>query len=401
MVVYRAAWVLPIISRPIRQGWLLVQDGRVRACGGGEAPRAERSIHLGDVALMPGLVNAHTHLELSWLRGRVPPGPGGITAWVRRTLAERRAGGRNDPIGIAAGIAEARAAGTTLVGDVANSLDTVPLLKGSPLSAVVFRELLGFAVQGSDAEAMAREAMREIDASADHRRVRGTIAPHAPYSVSPDLFRATAAEVGARGARTSVHVAESPDEIEFLATGGGPWRGLLEELGAWTPRWAPPRCRPLEYLDRLGIVHDRTLLVHAVHLSEGELALAADRGATIVACPRSNRWIGVGAPPVDRFYAAGARVAVGTDSLASAPDSNVFGELAELRRLAPGVPASRLLESATRVGAEALGFGGELGTLAAGSRAETIAVSVPRGVGDVEEYLVGGITPQQITWVAA
>jgi cytosine/adenosine deaminase-related metal-dependent hydrolase len=188
--------------------------------------------------------------------------------------------------------------------------------------------------------------------------------------------------------------------MAFLRDGRGGWREILERFGTWDPAWSAPACGPIEYLDRVGALSDRTLLVHAVQLDATELSRAADRGATIVTCPRSNAWIGVGDPPIGRFYASGASVAVGTDSLASVGDLNVFMELAAMRRLAPSVPASRLLDSATRAGADALGFGGELGVLARGARADMIAVDVPDGIADVEEYLIGGIEPRQIRWLS-
>jgi 5-methylthioadenosine/S-adenosylhomocysteine deaminase len=158
-------------------------------------------------------------------------------------------------------------------------------------------------------------------------------------------------------------------------------------------------------------------VVHAVHLSDADLQRVAARGATVVTCPRSNQWVGVGVPPIARFYAAGLKVAVGTDSLASVSDLNLFSELHTMRWLAPSVPARTLLESATRVGADALGLGDELGTIEVGKRAELIAVTragpqravassgtpqrAPASAGafDVEEYLVSGIAPEQIQWV--
>jgi cytosine/adenosine deaminase-related metal-dependent hydrolase len=349
------------------------------------------------VAIMPGLVNAHTHLELSWLRGRIPSAEDGMIGWVQRMLAARRAAAADDPIAIAAGVAEARAAGTALVGDVTNTLATASALSASGMSAVLFYELIGF--NAADPERIASDAMRRA-ANVERGSVRATLAPHAPYSVSPALFRAIAREVAARDRITSVHVGESPEEMAFLRDGRGGWREILERLGAWDPAWSAPACGPVELLDRLGTLNERTLLVHAVQLDEAELSRAAGRGATIVTCPRSNAWIGVGNPPVDRFYASGARVAVGTDSLASVGDLNLFMELAAMRRLAPAVSASRLLDSATRAGADALGFGGELGVLAPGARADMIAVGVPDGIADVEEYLVGGIEPQQIRWLS-
>jgi cytosine/adenosine deaminase-related metal-dependent hydrolase len=197
----------------------------------------------------------------------------------------------------------------------------------------------------------------------------------------------------------SVHLGESAQELEFLQRGTGEWRALLEQLGAWTPSWTAPGCGPVEYLDALGMVHDRLVAVHGVHFTDAELTRLAAAGATVVTCPRSNRWTGAGLPPIDRFYASGVRVAVGTDSLASVDDLNLFAELAEVRRLAPSVPASRILDSATRAGARALGFDSELGSIEPGKRAQLLAVRLPAAVPDVEEYLLSGIDPGDIRWL--
>ena len=138
-----------------------------------------------------------------------------------------------------------------------------------------------------------------------------------------------------------------------------------------------------------------------MQLTDRELTRLAWAGATLVTCPRSNRWVGAGDPDVARFYASGVRVAIGTDSLASAEDLNLFAEMAQIRRLGPSVPARVILESATRTGADALGFGPDHGTIEPGKRAALIAVRVPDTVGDVEEYLLGGIAPADIRWLAA
>ena len=201
------------------------------------------------------------------------------------------------------------------------------------------------------------------------------------------------------GTLVSIHLGESPEEVRFLRDGDGPWRSLLADLGAWNPAWVLPRCGPVEYLDRIGLVNERLLAVHAVQLEARELERLAAADATVVTCPRSNRWTGAGIPPLERFYAAGVRVAIGTDSLASADDLNVFSELREARSIAPAVCASQLLRSATQAGAQALGFDDELGTIEPGKRAELIAVRVSDDVTDVEEYLVSGIVPDRIRWL--
>jgi aminodeoxyfutalosine deaminase len=399
-VLYRAAWLVPIVRPPIRDGWLLVRKGEIAATGGpaDRIPHGHRdTVDLGRVALLPGLVNAHTHLELSWLRDQVPPAPS-LPAWIRALMARRRTAAADDPAAIVAAVREARASGTALVGDISNTLASVGPLVASGLRAVVFRELIGFQPAAISRQIEALHAA--LGRAHPSRRVRVCLAAHAPYSVAPALFEAIAA-ARPRGMPLSVHLAESPEELELLVSGGGGFRTLLEELGVWDPAWPVPRCGAVDYLQRFGLLDGSTLIAHGVQLRDDELRRLARAGGTLVTCPRSNDRTGVGAPPIERFYASGVRVAVGTDSLASAPDLDVFAELAALRRLAPGVPARRLLDSATRQGARALGFGTELGTLEPGRAADVLAVALPAGVADVEEYLVGGVDPGQLQWPGA
>jgi len=402
VILHRAAWVLPIAAPPLRHGWVLADRGSVVQCGSGDAVPARRDgtpariVDLGNAVILPGLVNAHTHLELSWMRGLVSPG-GSMPAWASRLLALRRASA-GDPAGpIGDAIREARAAGTSLVGEVTNTLAAYDLLADSQLGGAVFRELIGFGDE--DPDPIVAHAETELDVLRPLPSLRPSIVPHAPYSVAPALLRA----IGRAGAGhpMSVHVGESPEEIQFLRDGTGAWRELLEQLGAWNERWDPPACGPVEYLDRMGLVTSRLLAVHGTQLTDLELARLANAGATVVACPRSNRWTGAGTPPVERFYASGVRVAIGTDSLASVEDLNLFNELAIVRRLAPDVPAARLLDSATRTGAAALGFSAEFGTLEPGKRADLIGVRLPAGTEDVEEYLLSGIQPGEIAWLDA
>ena len=349
---------------------------------------------------MPGLVNAHTHLELSYLRSQVPASSQFI-AWIRTVVAERR---KYQPLapeilqGLADGIAEAVACGTALAGDISNTLVGLGLLSSSRLAAVVYDELIRF--RAPDPEGFVAEALNRIQGVPTTDDVRTSLAAHAPYSVSPGVFRALRAALD-RGSvpSLSVHLSESAEEVEFVRSGSGPWRTFLEEIGAWDAEWTPHGSSPVAYLDANGFFDSRVLAVHGVQMSPSDLERLAGRQATLVTCPRSNRYTGAGTPPIDAFYRSGVRVAVGTDSLASTPDLNVFSELAEMRKLAPAVPPSAFLDSATRQGAEALGFGRDFGTLDPGKRARLLTVSVPPGTGDVEEYLVSGIRSEAIRWV--
>ena len=402
MIRYHASWVVPINEPPIRDGWVAVDRGRIVARGR-RTPNSDGTpeVNLGRVAIMPGLVNAHTHLELSYLRDQVPPASEFIT-WIRAVMAARRE--RPDPAdpeiagAIDEAIQEAEAYGTAIVGDISNTLVTMAPLVRSSLAAVVFYELIRF--NAPDPNALVDRARQEIEALNPTDRVRVSLAAHAPYSVAPLLLRAIQRALDREPfLPCSVHLAESIEEIEFIEHGTGPWRALLEEVGAWNPAWIVPGVSPVQYLDEAGFLTAHVLAVHGVQMTPADLSRLAARGATLVACPRSNGHTGAGAPPLEEFYKSGVRVAVGTDSLASAPDLNVFAELATMRALAPSVPASSLLESATVEGARALGFEEEYGTIEPGKRARLLAVAVPPGTGDVEEYLVTGIHPEQIRWI--
>jgi cytosine/adenosine deaminase-related metal-dependent hydrolase len=406
MIVHRAAWVVPIDQPPIRDGEVRVQDGRILGVGPSQSDSAQPAftdddllIDEGDVVLMPGLVNAHTHLELSWMRGRVPPASR-FTDWVKTLFAIR---GRPDSGMSAAqvapvheGIAELQSAGTVAVGDISNSLAAVGPMQEANLDGVVFHELLGF----KERDGALLESTRELRAKATASGARVSLAPHAPYSTSLELFKAIRTAVNENACPImSVHLGESAEEVEFLEKGSGAWRGILEVIGAWRDDWQVPGCDPVSYLDRHGVIDARTLVIHGVQFSDRALSRLAEIGATLVTCPRSNQWVGVGYPSIERFYNSGVKVAVGTDSLASVEDLNLFSELKTMRWLAPGVPARKILESATLIGARALGLDAELGSLTPGKRAEMIAVELPERVDDVEEYLVGGIVPSQLHWV--
>ena len=402
MIRYHASWVLPIAGRPIRDGWVAVEDGRVASLGEGTRSSAETR-DLGRVAIFPGLVNAHTHLELSHLHEEVPPAADFVT-WIRAVVAARR----RDPDpnashvveAVKKGIDEAVRCGTALVGDISNTLVPVEMLTRSPLAGVVFYELIRF--NSPDPVGVVDQARHRMSTLTVTDRVRVSLAAHAPYSVSPQLFQAIrhAVDDGRLGP-CSVHLSESTDEVEFIKTGGGPWRSFLQDVGAWDPAWRPPGGSPVQYLDECGFLSAHLLAVHGVQMTVSDLTCLAAHGTTLVTCPRSNLRTGAGVPPVAEFYQSGVRIAIGTDSLASTPDLNLFAELAALRRLAPAVPASAFLDSATRQGARALGFDADYGTIEPGKRARLLAISVPDIVDDVEEYLVSGIQPEQIRWLDA
>ena len=404
MIIVRSRWLLPIIDRPMLNGWVAIDRGRIAAAGraGASLPLRDDAplVDLGAYAVLPALVNAHVHLELSWLRGVVPRAER-FTDWVPGMLQRRLTDAPGEGAVLAAAdtaIAEMRASGTGFVGDISNSLVTVEPLRRSTLDGVVFHEVLKLAAAAADD--VLEGALRAQEVHGTTGRFPVSLAPHAPYSVSPQLFQGLrAAQARTPFLPSSVHLAESREEVELLDSGTGPWRQLLERLGAWDPGWTPPACSPVRYLEQMRVLDSRLLAVHVVECGDDDLDVLRARGTTVVTCPRSNRYVGVGDPPATRFYRSGVAVAVGTDSLASNDDLNLFFELAALRRLAPSVPAAMLLDSATLVGARALGLETAAGTIEPGKLARLIAVALPPEVVDVEEYLVSGVTPDRVHWV--
>jgi cytosine/adenosine deaminase-related metal-dependent hydrolase len=396
---FSASWLLPIDGPPIPNGVVTIAGGRIAAVG---TDRSPDTTDLGRVALLPALVNAHTHLELSYLHRRIPAAAR-FGDWVTQVITVRREyPDPADPDIVAAArraIVDARTSGTGLVGEVSNTLITAPLLAEAGMPAQVFHELLGFTEQ--DPLARVRDARGRADA-AQARDVRVSVAPHAPYSVSPALFSAIREDIEAHDTAVStVHLGESPEEVELLRHGTGELRQVLERLGRWPTEWKPPGTSSVGYLLDMGFLDSRVLVVHGVQFDGDDLSRLSALGVTLVSCPRSNVYVGVGSPPLEVFYAMDVDVAFGTDSLASVATLSVFDELAEARRIAPRVPARRLLESATRIGARALGFGDDFGTIEPGKRAALIAVQVPAGVKDVEEFLVSGVSSSAVSWVSS
>ncbi len=392
---YHARWVLPITSPPIRDGWVEIVDGLVTAIGASKSIGSfvSSSVDLSDAIIMPGVVNAHTHLELSGSSGRIPRATS-MPQWARAVMNERASlislsGARFSYLA-----RECRDVGTALVGDISNALELLDTFKTKSIDATLFHEFLGFDVEADEAETLL-EPLAEHVAERLNGGVQVRAAAHAPYSVSAELFRAIGRLPGPR----SVHLAESEEEVEFLISGKGPWRDILEERGRMKRGWVPPRTRPVDYLELVGWLREDTIVVHGVQLIDDEIDRLVEAGSTLVACPRSNDWTGAGVPPIAKFYARGLRVAIGTDSLASAPDLNIFKEMKAIRRLAPDVPASQILQSATIVGAQGLGRCRSHGAIEPGRQAALIRVELPTGISDVEEYLLSGIESTSIRWL--
>lgn len=258
--LFRAAWVVPITSPPIRDGFVAMRDGVITSFG----PISERpsppdanEVDLGAVVLMPGFVNAHTHLELSHLGGAVP-GDRGFVPWIEEQLRVRAERSEEDvESGIRRALDFLETTGTAAVADVSNSLAATGPLVDSSLHAVVLHEILGFDPSRAAAVMEQTSATRAAVVPRAGGRVRIDVAAHAPHSISRELF----ALLNAAGGVKSIHVAESKSEDDFLRDGAGDWRGFIDRRVGPIP-FAAPSMSPVRYLDELGVLHPGLLAVH-------------------------------------------------------------------------------------------------------------------------------------------
>ncbi|MBL7994826.1 amidohydrolase family protein, partial [bacterium] len=313
MKIFLADWILPLTSSKIKNGAVVINDhDRILDFGLQQdilKKYSDKNIQIVEsknTVIMPGLVNAHTHLELSMMKGVVPPGLN-FSDWVFEAITKRL---RFNDATISADcekqIHALEAFGTVAVGDIANhSATSLPLLEKSTLYAVVFNEVTGFS------SAVAQDRFQEFVSKipdTPHKKIRQSLAPHAPYSVSPELFRLITAYNGDSKIST-VHLAESKDETEFLQTGSGSMKEMIEKIGRWDKNWKAPRTTPVSYLKKLGILNSKLLIVHAVHVTDEDVELLQSHNVHVCSCPRSNIQINVGGKaPIEKYLDAGLNV---------------------------------------------------------------------------------------------
>lgn len=385
--ILRAGWVVPVASPPIRDGLVAVAGDRivwVGAASDPEAPAGSRE-DLGPGALLPGLVNAHCHLELSWLAGRLAGGDfvDWVAALVKLRLEERAEVARD---AARTAIQALLDGGTVAVGDVSNALAHLDLLAEARLRSVVFLEILGW--DPAVANAALEWAEGRIAGLPPELRSSGVdvrLAAHAPHSVSPELLRGLAA----KGGPAAIHLAESRAEVEFLRDGGGPWAAFLAERGLGHAGFAPAGRSPVAHLETTGALHPGLVAAHCVQVDAADAERLARSGTRAVLCPRSNQALGVGLPPLPLLLRAGVPLALGSDSLASAPSLHVLEDAAVLHRAYPDVDPLVLVRMATLGGAEALGFD-DLGALEPGRLARLAFAPCQEAIGDPCAFLVSG-----------
>ena len=369
-----ARWVLPVDGPAIERGAVLLgDDGRIRAVGPAglvPVPPDVPAEDFGDMLLLPGLINTHTHLELTGLGGQPPDAD--FALWIRR-LRETKAARSPDAFLAAArrGLAECWAAGVTTIADTGDSGAVAQALAEADGSGIAYHEVFG--PHPDQRDASLRELQRQVERLGRYAggRVRLGISPHAPYTVSGPLYAASGAWASAAGLPVAVHLAESLAEGQLLAGGEGAFADAWRARGIPMP--VPAGRTPVAWLDEHGVLTARTLCIHVVQASAADIGRLARAGAAIAHCPLSNRAHGHGDAPLEELLAAGLRVGLGTDSVVSVGVLDLLAEARAARALA-GLDAVRALALCTLQGARALGLDGEVGSLAPGKWGDLVVI---------------------------
>lgn len=347
----QARWLFPTGGEPIENGTVEIADGKIVGISTRTAPDAE---DLGNVALIPGLVNAHTHLEFSHLADPLPAGAT-FADWISGVIAERGTRTSSVSESRALGLAESRVAGVTAIGEIATSLWPSLETPQEGTGLQIFREVLGLNPETVSARLADLEA-HLAEGQTDPAGVSRGISPHAPYSVHPELLAGAVQLAGRHGATAAMHLAETAEELELLREGTGPLVELFQRMGIWRPEVAGRGRRPLDLLRVLGEA-PRTLVVHGNYLDDEEIAFVARRPQmTVIYCPQTHAYFGHPPHPLPRLLEAGAAVALGTDSRASSRTLSLWDDVLLVRRAFPRLDPRKLLDLATRRGADALGF---------------------------------------------
>lgn len=382
---FTAAWVLPVDGAPIANGAVLVgDDGRILEVGPADrvaAPITAREIDLvppqaagleGQAVLMPGLVNAHSHLELTGFAGLVEASD--FSEWIRQVIAIKAARSEEGFFEAACeGIRAGWRAGVTTICDTGSTGAVVAALDHLGASGISHHEVFG--AHPEECQPAIKRFARDLERLAHHAtgRVGLGVSPHAPYTVSGALYAASADLARAHGVPMAVHVAEPPAESALLADFTGIFADDWRRRGI--PRPSLGAVSPVAWLEQHGVLSQRTLCIHAIHVDDHDADLMARHGSAIAHCPRSNRFHHHADAPVQRYVERGLRLGLGTDSEISVAPPDLWAEARAAQQLT-GWSDRDALRALTLGGAEAIERDGECGSLAAGKWADMVAVSV-------------------------
>jgi cytosine/adenosine deaminase-related metal-dependent hydrolase len=373
-LIIRARKILPVTSPPIDYGAIVIKGSKIITLGKEKVILkkypAEKVIDLEDRLVMPGLVNAHTHLELSQLKGKIAERREFFDWIIELVETRRRLGTKNLEQALRSSLIELLTSGTTCVGDISSTEAALPMLAKSGLRAAAFLEVLG------PEEQKAEQIFRSLKSRLGKLktlpdRITPGISPHSVYSVSPSLIRMISSYTSEYSLPIQVHLSETQHEKLYINGKPSDLDGYMEHFG-WKGIKKEKTKSPLGFLEKSGL--NKFTAVHCVHLSGPDIKSMARNGISCVFCPRSNYFLGAGKAPVEDMAQAGVNIAIGTDSLASNIDLDLWEEM-RFAYLVSRLPARKLIEMATINGATALGLERITGSLAPGKEADLIAVN--------------------------
>lgn len=382
--IYSARWVLPVSASPIENGAVAVEEQRLAGVGSSAEIVARfpesRLEDLGEAVILPGLINAHTHLELTAMRGFLEDEEGDFFAWLRKLTHARLDVLTADDLRVSVlwGACEALRAGITCVGDASDSaLISMQALNEIGMRGVVYQESFG-----PDPK-LAAENFEKLKAKVQELRgleselVRAGVSPHAPYTVCGPQLELIAQLAENERLPLMMHAAESDSEALLLSEGCGPF---AEGLARRSIEWNAPRVSTIEYLKRVGVLRVRPLLAHCIRVDGADIESLVETRAKVAHCPKSNAKLGHGRAPFAKFFQAGVTVGLGSDSVASNNTCDLFEEarFATLLARAWGaeVSANTVLETLTLGGARCFELENEIGRLEEGFQADFIAVAL-------------------------
>jgi cytosine/adenosine deaminase-related metal-dependent hydrolase len=387
--------VLPVCRPPIRDGAVLISGRHIAAVGPWREMSARpcgKALDLGETVLMPGLVNAHCHLDYTDMAGHFPP-PRVFSDWLK-LITETKAGWDYADYSRSwlKGARMLLHTGTTTVADIEAVPEVLPeVRRQTPLRVVSFLEMTG--VRGRrQPEAVVREAVEHIDRLKLSPGGAG-LCPHAPYSTVPELLRLSVQAARRRRWRLTTHLAESALEFEMFVHGRGKMFEWLQRSGRDMSDCGLGS--PVRHLERCGVLSGNLLAAHVNYLARGDARLLSRRRVHVVHCPRCHFYFRHDPFPLLRLLRAGVNVCLGTDSLASVyktrrqnVELNLFEEMRALTAREPWLSARQIVRMATLNGARALGLAGRVGELSAGAFADLVALPFAGKVADIYDAVL-------------
>ncbi len=388
-IVHRAKWVILDPWTIIRDGFVKTENGIIAEIGSRTIPSGFPVKDHGEGALIPAVINAHTHLELSAFRGKVPC-QNGFRTWVEKLLQEREKA-EVDTLKKAARdeILELQKTGCVAAAEVSTLGLTRHLFFESGICGIWFKEVLG-------------DCKKEIFqmnhlSSTEKMKLSGkngeppmlSFAVHAPHTTSSEVICDICKRAGKMNLPYSIHLAESDDEIEFITTGRGPWADFLASRNIRFSDWKIPAKSPVSYLHTIGALNKNTIAVHVLRVDKADLQILAFNNVRVCLCPRSNYNLFGIFPDIKTMLQMGLRPCLGTDSLASVDTLSIFDEMSFVRDAYPDISSSYILAMATLFGAQVLGIDSYVGSLFPGKKAAMVFVPVDSNkVDDIIDTIV-------------